>query len=266
MASSRRCASVRTGYWSRADEARVDMVPQDGGSGRWSAGHRLAAFGVHAFTASGAVLGLLALQAAVERRWTAMFVWLGLALVVDGVDGTMARAVRVSEVLPRFSGDALDLVVDFLTYVVVPAYALMAAALLPQPLVWPLVAAILVSSAFYFADRLMKTAEGGFRGFPAVWNVAAFLIFVFDPGQGINAVVVAVLVVATFAPVVMIHPLRVRRFRPVTLAMLALWAGAAAAALAADLRPQPVVLALLAGSSLYFLAIGFAFGRARPMP
>lgn len=240
-------------------------MPQEDGSGDWSKGRRLAALGVHAFTASGAVLGLLALQAASERRWTAMFLWLGLALIVDGVDGTMARRVRVAEVLPRFSGEVLDLVVDFLTYVVVPAYALMTAGLLPVPLAWPLIAAILVSSAFYFADGLMKTAEGGFRGFPAVWNVVVFLIFVFDAGPAVNAVVVALLVAATFAPVVMVHPFRVQRFRLVTLAALAIWAGAAAVALAADLRPGPGVLAILAASSLYFLTVGLAFGQAKPM-
>lgn len=239
-------------------------MPQDGGAGRSPPGQRLAALGVHAFTASGAVLGLLALQAASERRWTAMFLWLGLALLVDGIDGTMARAARVSEVLPRFSGEVLDLVVDFLTYVVVPAYALLAAGLLPQPLAWPLIAAILVSSAFYFADSLMKTAEGGFRGFPAVWNVIAFLLFVLDAGEAANAVVVIVLVMATFAPVVMVHPFRVRRFRTVTLAVLAVWTGAAALSLVADLQPGPAVLALLAGSSLYFVVVGLTFGRARP--
>ncbi|WP_439574888.1 CDP-alcohol phosphatidyltransferase family protein [Phreatobacter sp.] len=243
----------------------MGTVPQDGGSGQSPRGRRLAAIGVHAFTASGAVLGLLALQAAAERRWTAMFLFLGIALVVDGIDGTMARAVRVDEVLPRFSGEVLDLIVDFLTYVIVPAYALMAAGLLPQALAWPLVAAILISSAFYFADGLMKTSEGGFRGFPAVWNVAAFLIFVFDAGQALNAAVVMTLVAATFAPFVMVHPFRVRRFRLVTLAVLAVWGGAAGAALAADLRPGAAVLAVLAAASLYFLTIGLAFGRARPM-
>lgn len=243
----------------------MGTVPQGNGAGQWSPSRRMAAIAVHAFTASGAVLGLLALEAATRQDWTAMFVWLGLALVVDGIDGTMARSVRVSEVLPRFSGDILDLVVDFLTYVVVPAYALLAAGLLPPGLAWPLVAAILVSSAFYFADGLMKTAEGGFRGFPAVWNIVAFLIFVIDAGAWINATVVLVLVGATFAPVVMVHPFRVRRFRAVTLAMLAVWSVLAALTLLAGLKPEPWIRHGLAAASVYFLVIGLAFGRARPM-
>lgn len=242
----------------------MGTVPQGDGAGQGSPSRRMAALAVHAFTASGAVLGLLALEAATRAHWTAMFVWLGLALVVDGVDGTMARSVRVSEVLPRFSGDILDLVVDFLTYVVVPAYALLAAGLLPPALAWPLVAAILISSAFYFADGLMKTVEGGFRGFPAVWNVAVFLIFVFDAGVWINAALVMVLVASTFAPVVMIHPFRVRRFRLLTLSALALWSLLAAVALLDGLNPHGWVRAGLAMTSLYFLTIGLTFGRARP--
>lgn len=238
--------------------------PQGDGAGQGSPARRLAALAVHAFTASGAVLGLLALEAAARQDWPGMFVWLGLALVVDGVDGTMARSVRVAEVLPRFSGDILDLVVDFLTYVVVPAYALLVADLLPPGLAWPLVAAIVISSAFYFADGLMKTAEGGFRGFPAVWNVVAFLIFVFDAGAWTNAALVIVLVATTFAPVVMVHPFRVRRLRLVTLAVLALWSLMAAAALLAGLKPSGWIRAGLAMTSLYFLTIGLTFGRARP--
>src|SRR5277367_2729156 len=92
----------------------------------------VAAFAVHIFTALGAASALLALIAAVRADWPAMFVWLGIALVIDGVDGTFARRLRVAEVLPRWSGDVLDLVVDILNYVFVPAYALAASGLLPQ--------------------------------------------------------------------------------------------------------------------------------------
>ncbi|CEJ13005.1 Phosphatidylcholine synthase [bacterium YEK0313] len=235
------------------------VPPSDEGAGR-----RWAALAVHAFTASGAVLGLLALQAAADRRWTLMFVWLAAALVVDGVDGTVARAAQVKTVLPRFSGEVLDLVVDFLTYVFVPAYALVAAGLLPPGLDLPLAALILITAAFYFADGEMKTVEGGFRGFPAVWNGAAFLLFVFRPAPWACAVALVMLAAATFAPVVTIHPFRVARFRRLTLAVLLAWSLAGLASLAADLDPDWPVKAVLAVTSLYFLCIGLVFGRARP--
>lgn len=218
--------------------------------------HPLPAYAVHAFTASGAVLGLMALQAAGEGRWAATFAWLGLALVVDGVDDTIARRVGVAGLLPRYSGEVLDLVVDYLTYVVVPVFVMVRAELVPAPLAWPLAAAVLISSAFYFADSEMKTAEGGFRGFPAIWNVAVFLLAVFALPASVNAVLVAALVMATFAPFAFIHPFRVRRFRMLTVAVLCAWMVAAILAIAAGLRPSPWTTAVLAVASLYLAGIG----------
>jgi phosphatidylcholine synthase len=224
------------------------MADQDRGTG--------AAVAVHIFTASGAVLGLLALQAAAERRFTAVFLWLGLALVVDGVDGTIARHLRVAERLPRYSGEILDLVVDYLTYVAVPVFVIVQARLLPEGLAWPLAAAILISSAFYFADGEMKTPGGGFRGFPAIWNVAVFLLMVFALPPATNAVIVVALVGGTFAPFVFVHPFRTVALRRLTLAVLGLWMAAAGAAIAADLAPEAPVRILLALATAYLGLVG----------
>src|SRR6187549_3793282 len=135
-------------------------------------------FLVHIFTACGAGCALMALLAAAQGRWVAMFVWLALALFIDGVDGTLARRFRVAEILPRWSGDALDLVVDFTTYVFVPAFALATSGLLPPAVAIPLAITIVVTSALYFADDQMKTSENYFRGFPALWNAVTFHLFV----------------------------------------------------------------------------------------
>jgi phosphatidylcholine synthase len=142
------------------------------------------AFLVHVLTASGAALALLALYAAVHGRWSEMFAWLALALVVDAVDGPLARYFRVAETLPRWSGDTLDLVVDFLTYVFVPAYAIAAGGLLGFPLDRAAGIVIVVTGGLYFADRRMKTHDNYFRGFPALWNCAAFYLFLLRPGPG----------------------------------------------------------------------------------
>src|SRR5205085_11583647 len=135
------------------------------------------AFSVHVFTASGAVLALLALLAALEHNWSLMLWLLGAALIVDGVDGTIARRLRVAERLPRWSGDVLDLVVDFLTYVFIPAFAVVASGLLPFSLAVACATAIIISGALYFADREMKTVDYHSRGFPSVWNVPLFYLF-----------------------------------------------------------------------------------------
>src|SRR3981189_3839604 len=169
------------------------------------------ALAVHIFTASGAALALAALIYAVQGEWPAMFVCLGIALIVDGVDGTIARLLEVAEVLPRWSGDVLDLVVDFVTYVFVPAYAIFAGGVLPGPLALPAGIVIVVTGALYFADRQMKTADNYFRGFPTLWNAAAFYLFVFKPAPWLAAALGGGLGGRAFLPFKFLHPMRVRR-------------------------------------------------------
>jgi phosphatidylcholine synthase len=216
----------------------------------------MAAFSVHIFTACGAACALLALIAAVGARWTPMFVWLGLATIIDGVDGMLARRLRVAELLPRWSGEVLDFVVDFATYVFVPAYALAAGGLLPGAVAIPLGVVVVVTGALYFADRRMKTADSYFRGFPALWNVVAFYVFVLKPAPWLGAVVIVVLAAATFAPVHFIHPIRVKRWRALNLAALVLWALLALWALAQNLDPPAPIAAALAVIAIYFVAVG----------
>jgi phosphatidylcholine synthase len=214
------------------------------------------AFAVHVFTAAGAALALGALVYAVRGQWSAMFVCLGVALIVDGVDGTLARRFGTAELLPRWSGDVLDLVVDFTTYVFVPAYAIVAGPLLPEPLALPAGMVIVVTGAIYFADREMKTADNYFRGFPTLWNAAAFYLFLLRPPPWLAAAVVLVLAVLTFAPFKFVHPMRVTRLRPVTIGALLLWSVLALIAVLRDLDPGPWVAGGLVVLGLYFLALG----------
>src|ERR1700744_2337943 len=186
-------------------------------------GQRAAAFSVHVFTALGAGIALLALMEAVREHWTAMFAWLGVALVIDAVDGPMARRLDVVRLQPNWSGEVLDLVVDFVTYVFVPAYAITAGGLL-LPLAAPLLGiGVTVSGALYFADRRMKSADNHFRGFPGLWNIAAFYLFLLHWPPALSSAVVAILIVATFLPFHVIHPVRVVRLRWLTLILMAAW-------------------------------------------
>lgn len=216
----------------------------------------LRAFAVHIFTAFGAALGLLALIFATGGHWAAMFFCLGLALVVDGVDGPMARRFKVAELLPRWNGEGLDFVVDFITYVFVPAYAIAASGYLPEMLAIPLACVIVITGALYFADRAMKTGDNYFRGFPAVWNLAAFYLFVLEPPPFVATIAIVVLAGLTFAPLRFVHPLRVRHLRRVNIALMALWAALASVAVATDLTPGPYVVAALSAIGLYFLIAG----------
>jgi phosphatidylcholine synthase len=216
------------------------------------------AFAVHIFTAIGAALGFLALLAAFEQRWTAMFCYLGVALFVDGIDGTFARKYRVAEVLPRWSGDILDLVVDFITYVFVPAYAIAASGLLPPALAIPAGLLIVVTSALYFADGNMKTSDNYFRGFPALWNAAAFYLFVLKPAPWVATAVIIVLAILTFVPFKFVHPFRVNRLRVLTLAAVVVWGALGSAALFYDLDPGPWIAYGLVIVAAYFVGIGLA--------
>src|SRR4051795_7645435 len=195
---------------------------------------RATAFSVHIFTAMGAGIALIALLEAVREHWAAMFGWLGVALIIDAVDGPIARRLDVARVQPDWSGEVLDLVVDFVTYVFVPAYAITASGLL-LPLAAPLLGAgIVVSSALYFADRRMKAADNHFRGFPALWNAAAFYLFLLHLPPALSSLGIAILIALTFAPFHVLHPIRVVRLRWLTLWLLAAWAVLAIYALAYD--------------------------------
>src|SRR5258706_11128306 len=208
---------------------------------------RAAAFCVHIFTAFGAGIALIALLEAVREHWAAMFGWLGVALVVDAIDGPIARRLDVARVQPNWSGDVLDLVVDFVTYVFVPAYAITASGLL-LPLAAPLLGVgIAVSGALYFADRRMKAADNHFRGFPGLWNVAAFYLFLLHWPPALSSLAVAVLIALTFAPFHVVHPVRVVRLRWLTLLLIAVWAVLAVITLANDFEAgMPVTIALCA--------------------
>ena len=215
---------------------------------------RITAFSVHVFTALGAGLALLALLEAVREHWAAMFAWLGVALVVDALDGPMARRLDVVRLQPNWSGEVLDLVVDFVTYVFVPAYAITASGLL-LPLAAPLLGAgIAVTGALYFADRRMKAADNHFRGFPGLWNVAAFYLFLLHPAPVTASLAVLVLIVLTFVPFHVVHPIRVIRLRWLTLSLMAVWAVLAVVVLARDFDVATPITAALCAIAAYVVA------------
>jgi phosphatidylcholine synthase len=214
------------------------------------------AFTIHIFTACGAALALLALILATGGHWAAMFVCLGFALIVDGIDGPLARAFKVAELLPRWSGEGLDFVVDFVTYVFVPAYAIAASGFLPDALAIPSGLIVVITGALYFADREMKTRDNYFRGFPAVWNLAAFYLYILAPPPWLAAGMVAVLAALTFAPIQFVHPLRVKHLRVLNIALMAAWGVLALMAIVQDLDPAPYVSLPLVAIAIYFFIAG----------
>lgn len=215
----------------------------------------IAAAGVHAFTALGAVCALLAVHAVLESAFELAFVWLGVAFVIDGIDGTFARAVDVHRRLPRISGERLDLVVDYVTYVFVPVLAMQEGGFLTGGWGLVLAAAALLSSLFHFSDTDSKSEDHCFVGFPAVWNIVAFYFFAFaTPGWLARAIVVAC-VILTFIPMRWVHPMRVVALRTLNIAATVAWSLAAIAAVWGGFPAGPWPRLVLAIVAVYGVAL-----------
>ena len=217
---------------------------------------KLNALLVHLLTGSGAVLSMLAMLAAVEEKWDLMFLWLVVALVVDGVDGPLARRFDVKTNWPTYDGVLLDLIIDYLTYVFIPAFALFKSGLLTGWTGWLAIIVIVYGSVIYFADTRMKTRDNSFAGFPACWNMVVLVLFSLHPGQWVTLFIVVALTVTMFTNLKFIHPVRTDRWRGLSLGMALGWVGFAAWAAWVDFYPASWAHWGLMVTSLYLVAAG----------
>ncbi|MBV0891304.1 CDP-alcohol phosphatidyltransferase family protein [Paracoccus sp. Z118] len=217
---------------------------------------RFQALSVHLLTATGAVLALLAILAAVQGRWSAMFIWLIAAMIVDGIDGPLARRYGVKANWPTLDGVVMDLMIDYMTWIFIPAFALFQSGLLPGWTGWVCAIAIVYGSIIYMADTRMKTRDNSFAGFPACWNMLVLVLFALKPAHWVIVVVVIVLTIAMFLPVKFIHPVRTERWREVSLPMMAAWVGFAVWAIAVDFHPQSWALWGLMITSVWLMLAG----------
>jgi phosphatidylcholine synthase len=220
------------------------------------AARSLRAYGTHAFTATGAAFALLALLAAADGRFSTMFVWLVVAFVVDGIDGPMARRYDVTEHAPIIDGALLDLVIDYLTYVFVPVFALLSAGLLSGRLGALAAFTVAFASALYFADTRMKTPDKSFSGFPAAWNMVALVIFAIRPDPRAVLVIVLVLTVAMFVPVRFVHPVRTGRWWQLSLPVAIAWTVLAGWAAWVDFTQPEWASVVLIATSVYLGTVG----------
>jgi len=216
---------------------------------------RAAAFGVHVFTGTGAVLGVLAIIAALEGQTALMFLWLAIALVIDGADGWFARRFDVKTRTPNIDGEALDLIVDYITYVVAPAVFVLKSGIVPDWAAWPAFAAILLTSLYTFVRRDMKTEEHDFRGFPAIWNLAVAAFVCAGGPDWANLAAIAVFCVLTFTNLRVVHPMRVESLRPSTLAAAGLWIASAALLIAPVESAAFLAYPLWWAATVYFSAL-----------
>ena len=196
------------------------------------------ALSVHLFTATGAVFAMLAMLAAADAKWSLMFLWLIVAFFVDGVDGPLARKYDVKTNAARFDGVLLDLIIDYLTYVFIPAFALFKSGLLPGWTGWIAIIIITFASAMYFCDGNMKTKDNSFHGFPGCWNMVVIVLFALSPNFWFILALISLLAISMFLPVKFVHPVRTVRWRAVTLPMAMAWVVFAGWAAWVDFHPH----------------------------
>ena len=202
------------------------------------------------------MFAMLALLAAIEANWSLMFLWLVVAFFVDGIDGPLARKYDVKTNAPEFDGVLLDLIIDYLTYVFIPAFALFKSGLMDGWSGWLMIIIVTFASALYFADTRMKTKDNSFSGFPGCWNMLVLVIFALDIPWYISLVLVTILSIAMFVPVKFVHPVRTERWRLVTLPMALAWTFFAGWAAWIDFDPDSWAAWGLVVTSVYLLLAG----------
>lgn len=216
------------------------------------------AYLVHLLTASGAVFAMLAMLEAAKGDYPAMFFWLVVAFAVDGIDGPLARKTDVQSNAPRIDGVLLDLIIDYLTYVFIPAFALFNSGLLPGWTGWFAIIVITFISAIYFADTRMKTSDYSFAGFPGCWNMVVLVLFAIEPNFTTILVLVTALAIAMLLPIKFIHPVRTARWRSISLPMAFAWTFFAGWAAWVDFHPESWAHWGLIVTSLWLLLAGVA--------
>ena len=184
---------------------------------------KIAAWAVHSFTASGAVLGFLALISIFNNDQVSAFLWLGLALLVDGLDGTIARKVDVTKIIPSIDGSTLDNLIDYLNYVIIPSLMIYWFQMVPTGLKIIIPAAIFAVSLYTFANINMKTNDYYFSGFPALWNIVVLYFYILNTNLYVNLIVIIFLSILTFIPIKFVHPLRVKKLRNITIFCTIIW-------------------------------------------
>ena len=230
--------------------------------GRPSPARLIAAWGVHLLTASSAPAGLLALLATVQGDARTAFLWMAYTLVVDSIDGTLARLVRVKEVLPFVDGSRLDDVVDYFTYVIVPAFFLVQMRLLPPGVDVAVTSLVLIASGYGFSQTAAKTPDHFFTGFPSYWNVVAFYLHGLGWAPSTNAMVLTVLAVLVFVPLRYLYPSRMTELRLPTIVLGVAWGTMLLYGLVSGMVPHAVLVGSLAFPAYYVaLSLWFQFRR-----
>lgn len=224
MNATTRSDNASSSTASGPDTACADTASTAATFTRFTWRQHVIAWAVHAFTLTGLVWATLAAVALLEGSPHWMWLWLGIALVVDGVDGNMARKHHIKEVVPWFNGAVVDNIVDYLTWTAIPAaFMVMYLPLGPRPLAIALIILVLVSSMFCYANEAAKSGDYYFVGFPAAWNIVAVLLWVWNAPMAVCISAIFIFSAMTLVPLHYTHPFRVERGRIANIAATFIW-------------------------------------------
>ena len=232
-------------------------------SSRAQGGIPWAAWAVHFYTATGAVMAFLATREVFAGDFRAAFLWLFAAVVVDASDGSLARLARVHERLPQFSGAKLDDLVDYLTFVFVPALIVWRADLVTAGWGLAALAAMLLSSAYGFASADAKTADWFFTGFPSYWNVAALYLLVWKLPPSANAMILLALASLVFVRIGYVYPSRTPTLRLLTVILTVVWGALILAIIVSLPKPSRVLVGLSWIFPAYYTILSLALHAHR---
>ena len=221
--------------------------------------NKLFALFIHLLTSLGIVAGFFALLSVLSDEIVEAFLWLCLAFFIDGVDGPLARRFKVKEVSPNIKGEVLDNIVDYFNYVIVPTLIIYQFDMVPQSSELLIIPIILIASCYTFANSNLKTLDNYFIGFPALWNVVVFYIYILNTSQIFNLLILIIFCLLTFVPFKYVHPFRVQNWRPLTLVLTILWGMSSLILLLRGETNQylEIVYWLWGVISIYFLLISF---------
>ncbi|HEX2783976.1 MAG TPA: hypothetical protein VHN36_10350 [Ilumatobacteraceae bacterium] len=204
------------------------------------------AWAVHALTASGVIVGYIGLNSVIGGHARAAILWLIGALLLDGVDGPIARKLDVRSRIPTLNGNSLDLIIDYFTCTIVPVAFLYRFDVVPDDTVVPIGLAILFVSALWMARTDQETPDGWFNGFPAEWNMIIPTLFLIRANLWVNLAICIVFIGLTLSRVQFAHPVSVREQRSISMAFMFAWLGSMMwlAIAQSDVRPVRLVLIL----------------------
>jgi len=203
----------------------VNVSPSTDAASQYTDRHIRAAWAVHGLTASGVIVGFVALNSVIEGDARGAILWLVAALLLDGIDGPIARKLDVRNRIPTLNGNSLDLIIDYFTCTIIPVAFLCKFDVLPSKTVGPLGCAILFVSALWMSRSDQETVDGWFNGFPAEWNMVIPTLFLLHPNPWVTLVICIIICALTLSRVQFPHPVSVREHRAITLTFMVAWLG-----------------------------------------